>query len=76
MHRPIVVGALTGLVMGHFTEGLIIGGTMELAWMGFLPYAGMISERRELVRFWELTLRFPLEIPLKSQLLSHFLQRF
>ena len=43
MHRPIVVGALTGLVMGHFTEGLIIGGTMELAWMGFLPYAGMIS---------------------------------
>lgn len=43
MHRPIVVGALTGLVMGHFTEGLIIGGTMELAWMGFLPYAGMIQ---------------------------------
>ncbi|MEG0564103.1 PTS mannose/fructose/sorbose/N-acetylgalactosamine transporter subunit IIC [Anaerorhabdus sp.] len=43
MHRPIVVGALTGLVMGHFTEGLIIGGTMELAWMGFLPYAGMIT---------------------------------
>lgn len=43
MHRPIVVGALTGLAMGHFTEGLIIGGTMELAWMGFLPYAGMIA---------------------------------
>lgn len=43
MHRPIVVGALTGLVLGHFTEGLIIGGTMELAWMGFLPYAGMIT---------------------------------
>lgn len=43
MDRPIVVGALTGLVMGRFTEGLIIGGTMELAWMGFLPYAGMIT---------------------------------
>ena len=43
MHRPIVVGALTGLVMGHFQEGMIIGATMELAWMGFLPYAGMIT---------------------------------
>ncbi len=43
MHRPIVVGALTGLVMGHFEEGLVIGATMELAWMGFLPYAGMIT---------------------------------
>lgn len=43
MHRPIVVGALTGLAMGHFQEGLIIGATMELAWMGFLPYAGMIT---------------------------------
>lgn len=43
MDRPIVVGALTGLVMGEFQQGLIIGGTMELAWMGFLPYAGMIT---------------------------------
>ena len=43
MDRPIVVGALTGLVMGRFTEALIIAGTMELAWMGFLPYAGMIT---------------------------------
>jgi len=43
MHRPIVVGALTGLAMGHFQEGLLIGATMELAWMGFLPYAGMIT---------------------------------
>ncbi len=43
MDRPIVVGALTGLVMGHFQEGLVIGATMELAWMGFLPYAGMIT---------------------------------
>lgn len=43
MHRPIIICALTGLVMGHFDQGLVIGGTMELAWMGFLPYAGMIT---------------------------------
>lgn len=41
--RPIVAGALTGLVMGDFKMGLFIGGTLELTWMGFLPYAGMIT---------------------------------
>lgn len=43
MHRPIVICALTGLVLGDFRTGLIIGGTMELAWMGLLPYAGMVT---------------------------------
>lgn len=41
--RPIIAGALTGLVMGDFQQGLFIGGTLELTWMGFLPYAGMIT---------------------------------
>lgn len=43
MHRPIIICALTGLVLGDFTTGLVIGGTMELAWMGLLPYAGMVT---------------------------------
>ncbi len=36
MDRPIVCGALTGLVMGNFEQGLVIGGTLELVWMGFI----------------------------------------
>lgn len=43
MDRPIVCGALTGLVMGDFEQGLIIGGTLELVWMGFISYAGIIN---------------------------------
>lgn len=43
MHRPIVICALTGLVLGDLPTGLVIGGTMELAWMGLLPYAGMVT---------------------------------
>lgn len=43
MDRPIVCGALTGLVMGNFEQGLIIGGTLELVWMGFISYAGIIN---------------------------------
>ncbi|MGX8701680.1 PTS mannose/fructose/sorbose/N-acetylgalactosamine transporter subunit IIC [Caproiciproducens sp.] len=42
LDRPIVMGALTGLMMGNFIQGVIIGGTMELAWMGLLYYAGMV----------------------------------
>ena len=43
MDRPIVCGALTGLVMGNFEQGLVIGGTLELVWMGFISYAGIIN---------------------------------
>lgn len=43
MHRPIIICALTGIVLGDFKTGLVIGGTMELAWMGLLPYAGMVT---------------------------------
>ncbi|MEG0034794.1 MAG: PTS sugar transporter subunit IIC [Bacilli bacterium] len=43
MDRPIICGALTGLVMGDFEQGLIIGGTLELVWMGFISYAGIIN---------------------------------
>lgn len=43
MDRPIICGALTGLVMGNFEQGLVIGGTLELVWMGFISYAGIIN---------------------------------
>ncbi|WP_300365161.1 PTS sugar transporter subunit IIC [Brachyspira sp.] len=32
--RPIIVGALTGIVMGDIPTGVIIGGTLELVFLG------------------------------------------
>lgn len=40
MHRPIVSGLVVGLILGDVTTGLIIGGTLELIWMGMAPLAG------------------------------------
>ncbi len=35
--RPIVIGALTGLALGDLKTGLIVGGTLELAFLGAVP---------------------------------------
>ncbi|GAA0591491.1 PTS N-acetylgalactosamine transporter subunit IIC [Virgibacillus siamensis] len=40
MHRPVVTGLVVGLILGDLTTGLIIGGTLELIWMGMVPLAG------------------------------------
>ncbi|MDV2603877.1 PTS sugar transporter subunit IIC [Pediococcus acidilactici] len=34
--RPVVTGFLVGLVFGDVTQGLIIGATLELAFMGLM----------------------------------------
>lgn len=34
MDRPIIISSLVGLVLGDFKAGLIIGGQLELAWIG------------------------------------------
>lgn len=34
LDRPIIMAPLIGLVMGDFQTGLIIGGTLELVWIG------------------------------------------
>jgi len=39
-HRPVVLGPLTGLILGDFQAGIIIGGSLELVWMGLAPLAG------------------------------------
>lgn len=38
--RPIVCGLVIGLILGDVTKGLILGGTLELIWMGLVPLAG------------------------------------
>lgn len=38
MHnRPIIVGALVGLVLGDLRMGIILGGTLELVFLGAFP---------------------------------------
>ena len=41
--RPIVIGALTGLLLGDLPQGLIIGATLEAVFMGSVNIGGQIS---------------------------------
>ena len=40
--RPLVTGLLTGIVMGDMTTGIIIGATLELAFMGAFSIGAVI----------------------------------
>ncbi len=40
IHRPVVTGLVVGLILGDVTTGLIVGGTLEMIWMGMVPLAG------------------------------------
>lgn len=36
LDRPIIIGPLVGLVMGDLHTGLVLGGQLELVWMGLV----------------------------------------
>ncbi len=38
--RPIVTGPVVGLILGDYQTGLLVGATLELAWLGLVPIAG------------------------------------
>lgn len=40
IHRPVVLGPVVGLILGDFHTGILVGGTLELVWMGLAPLAG------------------------------------
>ncbi|MEX6156452.1 PTS N-acetylgalactosamine transporter subunit IIC [Providencia manganoxydans] len=40
IHRPVVIGPIVGLILGDLQTGLLVGGTLELVWMGMVPLAG------------------------------------
>ncbi|MGB6127810.1 MAG: PTS N-acetylgalactosamine transporter subunit IIC [Psychrilyobacter sp.] len=40
IHRPVVAGAVVGWILGDIRMGLIVGGTLELVWMGAVPVGG------------------------------------
>ena len=39
-HRPVVLGPLVGFILGDLQTGILVGGTLELIWMGLAPLAG------------------------------------
>lgn len=41
--RPIVIGAVTGLLLGDLQQGIIIGATLEAVFMGSVNIGGQIS---------------------------------
>lgn len=41
MYRSVVFGSLVGLVFGDLYIGILIGGTLELVWMGLVSLAGV-----------------------------------
>ncbi|WP_019615648.1 PTS N-acetylgalactosamine transporter subunit IIC [Psychromonas ossibalaenae] len=40
MHRPVVLGPIVGFILGDLQTGILVGGTLELVWMGLAPLAG------------------------------------
>ncbi len=42
LERPIILGPLTGLIMGDFAMGLLVGGTLELIFMGAADIGGSV----------------------------------
>lgn len=42
IQRPLVLGGLVGLALGNFTKGLMIGGSLELIFMGIMSIGAAI----------------------------------
>jgi len=46
--RPIFAGPLIGLFLGDVTTGLIVGGSVELMYMGILPIGGSVPPNAQI----------------------------
>lgn len=46
--RPIFAGPLIGLIMGDLPTGLIVGGSVELMYMGVLPIGGSVPPNAQI----------------------------
>ena len=60
LERAIILGPLTGLIMGDLPTGLLIGGTLELIFMGAADIGGAVPPTCQLVVCWEQPLPFRL----------------
>lgn len=46
--RPIFAGPLIGLILGDVSTGLIVGGSVELMYMGILPIGGSVPPNAQI----------------------------
>ncbi|MEG2329176.1 PTS mannose/fructose/sorbose/N-acetylgalactosamine transporter subunit IIC, partial [Anaerorhabdus sp.] len=46
--RPIFAGPVIGLIMGDLPTGLIVGGSVELMYMGVLPIGGSVPPNAQI----------------------------
>ena len=46
--RPVVAGAIVGLLMGDLRTGLLVGGSVELMFMGVLPIGGSVPPNAQI----------------------------
>lgn len=46
--RPIFAGPLVGLILGDMPTGLVVGGTVELMYMGVLPIGGSVPPNAQI----------------------------
>lgn len=46
--RPIFAGPLIGLILGDLNTGLIVGGSVELMYMGILPIGGSVPPNAQI----------------------------
>lgn len=46
--RPIFAGPLIGLILGDLPTGLVVGGTVELMYMGVLPIGGSVPPNAQI----------------------------
>ncbi|MEG0709840.1 MAG: PTS system mannose/fructose/sorbose family transporter subunit IID [Longicatena sp.] len=46
--RPIFAGPLVGLILGDLQTGLIVGGSVELMYMGILPIGGSVPPNAQI----------------------------
>lgn len=40
LDRPLVTGPIVGLILGDLNTGIVVGGTLELVWMGIVNIGG------------------------------------
>lgn len=51
LQRPLVCGAITGLILGHPVQGAVIGATINLVYLGFMyryDFAGLLMHAEHL----------------------------
>lgn len=42
INRPIVLGPITGIILGNIEMGLLVGGSLEMIWMGVSRIGGSV----------------------------------